>query len=211
MNGLTGFRYGNLELIELVKDVEVELLRMPTGAQDHYPPVFGGAMCLWWEKLRHRREPLPIDAGAFRERFLLAYSHQPHRSGATNWEVVKRFFESDPTTTAAVERSGRTAAAVRDALVDGDLDRVAVLIGEDWQARREMAPAVSSPELETIIAAAREAGVTAEKVCGAGGGGCMILAVPEGKRSIVSAAVAEAGGSVLDYNVAPRGLELIIE
>ncbi len=211
LNGLTGFRYGNLELIELVKDIEVELLRMPTGAQDHYPPVFGGAMCLWWEKLRHRREPLPIDANAFRERFLLAYSHQPHRSGATNWEVVKRFFESDPTTTAAVERSGRTAAEVRDALVDGDLDRVAVLIGKDWQARREMAPAVSSPELETIIAAAREAGATAEKVCGAGGGGCMILAVPGGKRPAVSAAVVEAGGSVLDYNVAPRGLELMIE
>ncbi len=211
LNGLTGFRYGSHELIDIVKDVEVELLRTMTGAQDHYPPVFGGAACLWWQKLGHRREVLPVDAEAFRERFLLAYSHQPHRSGATNWEVVKRFIEDDPKTVAAVERSGRTAVAVRDALVASDLNRVAELIGEDWQARREMAPAVSSPELEELIAAAHEGGATAAKVCGAGGGGCMILAVPGGERKKVADAVVEAGGSVLEYHLAPRGLELVIE
>ena len=211
LNGLTGFRYGSLELIDIVKDVEVELLRTMTGAQDHYPPVFGGAACLWWQKLGHRREALPVDAEAFRERFLLAYSHQPHRSGATNWEVVKRFIEGDGATVAAVERSGRIAVAVRDALVAADLNRVAKLIGEDWQARREMAPAVSSPELEELIAAAQEGGATAAKVCGAGGGGCMLLAVESGKRNKVVNAVVEAGGSVLKYDLAPRGLELLIE
>ena len=211
LNGLTGFRYGSLELIDIVKDVEVELLRTMTGAQDHYPPVFGGAACLWWQKLGHRREALPVDAEAFRERFLLAYSHQPHRSGATNWEVVKRFIEGDGATVAAVERSGRIAVAVRDALVAADLNRVAKLIGEDWQARREMAPAVSSPELEELIAAAQEGGATAAKVCGAGGGGCMLLAVESGKRNKVVNAVVEAGGSVLEYDLAPRGLELLIE
>ena len=211
LNGLTGFRYGSHELIAIVKDVEVELLRTMTGAQDHYPPIFGGAACLWWQKLGHRRESITVDAEAFRERFLLAYSHQPHRSGATNWEVVKRFIDGDRTTVAAVERSGRTAVAVRDALVASDLDQVAKLIGEDWQARREMAPAVSSPELEELIAAAEESGATAAKVCGAGGGGCMILAHPAGLRKKVTDAVVEAGGSVLQYNLAPRGLELLID
>ena len=200
LNGLTGFRYGSHELIDIVKDVEVELLRTMTGAQDHYPPIFGGAACLWWQKLGHRREAIPVDAEAFRERFLLAYSHQPHRSGATNWEVVKRFIEGDPTTVAAVERS-----------VASDLNRVATLIGVDWQARCEMAPAVSSPELEELIAAAHEGGATAAKVCGAGGGGCMILAVPGGEQKKVADAIVEAGGSVLEYNLAPRGLELLIE
>lgn len=211
LNGLTGFRYGAHELIDIVKEVEVELLRTMTGAQDHYPPVFGGAACLWWGKLGHRREPLPVDPKYFRERFLLAYSHQPHRSGATNWEVVKRFIEDDPQTVAAVEKSGRTAVAIRDALVASDLDRVAELIGQDWQSRREMAPAVSSPELEELIAAALEGGASAARVCGAGGGGCMLLAVPEGKRGAVTDAVVEAGGSVLSYDLAPRGLELLVE
>ena len=209
LNGLTGFRYDRLDLISLVKDVEVELLGTMTGAQDHYPPVFGGAMCLWWDKLRHRREPLDIDAEDFESRFVLAYSHQPHRSGATNWEVVKRFLEGDPVTRRALEKSGRTAVQVRDALVARDLDRVVRLVGEDWEARREMAPAVSSPELETLIEAAREAGAISAKVCGAGGGGCMILGVARERRTAVEAAVVEAGGAVLPYRLSPTGLSLV--
>jgi D-glycero-alpha-D-manno-heptose-7-phosphate kinase len=208
LNGLTGFRYRASDLIEIVKDVEVEVLGTMTGAQDHYPPVYGGAMCLWWEKLRHRREPIPVDRKRFEERFLLAYSHQPHRSGATNWEVVKRFLEGDRKTRDAVERSGRTAVLVRDALVAGDLDRVAVLTGEDWQARRDMAPAVSSPELETIIGAALDSGAISAKACGAGGGGCIVVAVPDGKRPAVSEAIRGAGGSILDYHLVERGLRL---
>jgi D-glycero-alpha-D-manno-heptose-7-phosphate kinase len=211
LNGLTGFRYDQRDLIDIVKDVEVEVLGAMTGAQDHYPPVYGGAMCLWWEKLRHRREPIPVDAALFEKRFLLAYSHQPHRSGATNWEVVRRFLEGDAGTRRALEKSGRTAVALRNALVAGDLDRVATLMGEDWDARREMAPAVSSPELEAIISSARKAGAISAKVCGAGGGGCMVLAVPDGKKPAVEAAVRAAGGSILPYRLVERGLSLVLD
>lgn len=211
LNGIAGFRYDADDLIAIVRDVEVEVLGTMTGAQDHYPPVYGGAMCLWWRKVRHRREPIAVDGEAFERRFLLAYSHQPHRSGATNWEVVKRFIEGDAGTREAVERSGRTAVLVRNALVAGDLDAVAALVGEDWEARRAMAPQVSSPELEAIIAAARSAGAISAKACGAGGGGCMIVAVPDGRRSAVASAIAGAGGSILDYHLVERGLELVAD
>jgi D-glycero-alpha-D-manno-heptose-7-phosphate kinase len=211
LNGLTGFRYHERDLIDIVKDVEVEVLGAMTGAQDHYPPVYGGAMCLWWAKLRHRREPIPVNASEFERRFLLAYSHQPHRSGATNWEVVKRFLEGDARTRQAVERSGHTAVELRNALVAGDLERVAVLMGADWEARQEMAPAVSSPELEAIIAAARKAGAIAVKVCGAGGGGCMVVAVPEPTRAEVERAIRGAGASVLSYHLVERGLSLVLD
>jgi D-glycero-alpha-D-manno-heptose-7-phosphate kinase len=211
LNGLTGFRYNEQDLIDIVKDVEVEVLGAMTGAQDHYPPVYGGASCLWWEKVRHRREPLAVDAPAFENRFLLAYSHQPHRSGATNWEVVRRFLEGDEGTRRALEKSGRTAVALRNAFAAGDLDRVAALMGEDWDARRAMAPAVSSPELEAIIDAARGAGAVSAKVCGAGGGGCMVVAVPDGKRPAVEEAIRAAGGSVLTYHLVERGLSLVLD
>lgn len=211
LNGLSGFRYAAPDLIEIVKDVEVEVLGTMTGAQDHYPPVYGGAMCLWWEKLHHRREPLALDPVELERRFLLAYSHQPHRSGATNWEVVKRFLEGDEKTREAVGRSGRTAVKVRNAIVSGDLDALARLVGEDWEARRAMAPAVSSPELERIIDAARGAGAIAVKVCGAGGGGCMVVATPLDRRDGVSRAIVAAGGSILDYHLVDRGLEILMD
>jgi D-glycero-alpha-D-manno-heptose-7-phosphate kinase len=125
--------------------------------------------------------------------------------------VVRRFLEGDPGTRRALEKSGRTAVSVRNALVAGDLERVATLVGEDWDARREMAPAVSSPELEAIIASARKAGALSAKVCGAGGGGCMVIAVPDGKRASVEEAVRAAGGSILPYRLVEQGLSLILD
>lgn len=211
LNALTGFRYRAADLIEIVRDAEVEILRTMTGAQDHYPPVYGGASCLWWRKLSHHREVLDVDARAFESRFLLAYSHQPHRSGATNWEVVKRFLEGDAGARDALEKSGRTAVRLRHALLEGDLDRVAELVGEDWEARRAMAPAVSSPELETIIEAALEAGALSGKACGAGGGGCIVFGVPDEKRPAVAKAIEGAGGAILDYHLVERGLELTLD
>jgi D-glycero-alpha-D-manno-heptose-7-phosphate kinase len=72
-----------------------------------------------------------------------------------------------------------------------------------------MAPAVSSPELETIIGAALGAGAISAKACGAGGGGCLVVAVPDGKRPAVGDAIRGAGGSILDYHLVDRGLQLV--
>ena len=43
LNELTGSRYEPSDLIEIVKNTEAKILGTMTGAQDHYPPVYGGA------------------------------------------------------------------------------------------------------------------------------------------------------------------------
>ena len=196
------------EIIELVKDTEAIVLRTLTGAQDHYPPVYGGASALWWERPHPRREALDVDAEAFEKRFILAYTHQPHRSGANNWEVIKRFLDGDGATRRAFEQIGHTASRMRDALAASDLDQASRLLGQEWESRRQLAPEVSSPELEALIAAAGEAGATAAKACGAGGGGCLVIAAAPGRRAHVRSAIEEAGGSILEYHLALSGMAL---
>lgn len=208
LNALTGLRYDGYELIEIVKNVEARVLRAMTGTQDHFPAVFGGASCLWWQLDRPRREALPVNRGAFEERFVLAYTHQPHRSGANNWQVVKRFLDGEPETRKALETIARIARDMRRALLEGDLDAMALLIGEEWEARRRLAPEVSSPEIEQLLQAAVDAGAQCGKACGAGGGGCLLLAVPLSSRVEVETAIRDAGGTALSFRVAPRGLEL---
>lgn len=208
LNALTGSRYQPSDLIEIVKNTEARILRTMTGAQDHYPPVYGGACCLWWGVGRERREALSIDAPSFEQRFLLAYTHQPHRSGANNWEVMKRFLDGDPTTQRALELIADIAVRMREALVHQDLDRIAELIGEEWEARRRLAPAVSSPELERILTAAIQAGADSGKACGAGGGGCLLLATQPARRPQVEMAIRAAGGSLVAFHVETQGLQV---
>jgi D-glycero-alpha-D-manno-heptose-7-phosphate kinase len=208
LNAATGTRYGRLELIEVVKDVEARILGVPTGTQDHYPPVFGGACCLWWGLGAVRREPLHLDPEIFEGRFLLAYTHQPHRSGMNNWEVVKRFLDGDPTTREALRRIGRIAADMRDALKQRNMEQVEILIMEEWTSRRQLAPGVYSPEMQGILEAAIGAGATAGKACGAGGGGCLLIAARPETRKRVEEAIGDAGGSLVEYHVATQGLQV---
>ena len=206
LNALTGSRYDDPELIEIVKDTEARVLQTMTGSQDYYPPVYGGACCLWWGMGNVRREPLSLDPAGFERRFLLAYTHQPHRSGANNWEVIKRFLDGDSDTRQALQTIGGIAVLMREALVDGDLDRMAELVGEEWNARRRLAPSVSSPELERILRAALEAGADSGKACGAGGGGCLLVAARPDKRPGVEGAIRDAGGSLVAFHVDTQGL-----
>ena len=67
---------------------------------------------------------------------------------------------------------------------------------------------MTTPEIDAILAAARDAGAFGGKVCGAGGGGCLFcLGEPE-RIPAIREAIAAAGGRLLDFNIEPDGLRV---
>jgi D-glycero-alpha-D-manno-heptose-7-phosphate kinase len=83
---------------------------------------------------------------------------------------------------------------------------VETLIGEEWKLRRTNAPGISTPLIDKLMSAAMANGGLAGKVCGAGGGGCVIVLIEKGTRQQVEQAIREHGGEVLNFQVAPEGL-----
>jgi D-glycero-alpha-D-manno-heptose-7-phosphate kinase len=59
-----------------------------------------------------------------------------------------------------------------------------------------------------MMSAASEAGAIASKLCGAGGGGCMITFVRDGAEDAVVAALEGAGARRLSYHIAREGLKV---
>ena len=59
-----------------------------------------------------------------------------------------------------------------------------------------------------MIAATRRAGSTGAKVCGAGGGGCVVFLVEPDAKEKVARIIAETGAQVLDAKVAPKGVQV---
>ena len=104
------------------------------------------------------------------------------------------------------ERIRDTAADMREALERGDWDAVGRAIAREWENRKQLAPGVTTPAIEGLIARATAAGATAAKVCGAGGGGCMFCYGPPGARAEIAAALAGGGARVLDYTFERHGL-----
>jgi D-glycero-alpha-D-manno-heptose-7-phosphate kinase len=79
---------------------------------------------------------------------------------------------------------------------------------EEWTARRKNAPGITTPLIDRLVTVARRAGSMGAKVCGAGGGGCVVfLTAPDAKEKVASA-VASAGAAVLDAKVARHGVQI---
>ena len=92
------------------------------------------------------------------------------------------------------------------ALAGEQWDEVARLMGEEWELRRTNAPGIATPLIDKLIEVAMHSGARAAKVCGAGGGGCVIALIEKGSRQRVEEAIRQQGGQPLNFQVAREGL-----
>lgn len=60
-----------------------------------------------------------------------------------------------------------------------------------WDAKRELANGITSPHIDAMYTLARLNGATGGKICGAGGGGFMLLYCPKGTKETVRAAMSQ--------------------
>jgi len=94
-----------------------------------------------------------------------------------------------------MEAIGELAWEARSAIQDGDLANLGVLMNRNHSLLQEMA--VSCPELDHLVAAAREAGALGAKLSGGGLGGCMVaLVAPERRAKVMSALRAKGARQV---------------
>src|SRR6185436_9374477 len=140
-----------------------------------------------------RRVPLDVDPSELERRLVLAYTGAPRNSGTNNWEITKRHIDGDAEIFDCFERIRDTAAAMRRALLGGDWDEVGRQIDREWDNRKQLAPGVTTGTIDDVIARAKRAGATAAKVCGAGGGGCVVCYGPPEARDAVAAALTAGG------------------
>jgi D-glycero-alpha-D-manno-heptose-7-phosphate kinase len=196
------------ELLHVAMNVECQTIRVPTGVQDYRPALYGGVAAIELRVDGVRRVALDVDPNELERRIVLAYTGAPRNSGTNNWEITKRHLDGDAEVFDCFERIRDTAAAMRRALERRDWDGVGSQIATEWENRKRLAPGVTTPLIESLIARAAAAGATAAKVCGAGGGGCLFCYGPPGARSAIAEALAQGGARVLDYRVETEGLRL---
>ena len=80
---------------------------------------------------------------------------------------------------------------------------------EEWSFRKRNLPTISTKTIDRVIDGARRNGALAGKVCGAGGGGCVVLLIEPDARSRVEAAIVEAGAEVLPVTIDRQGVQVI--
>lgn len=203
---LSGRRLAREDLIALVRDLETKVLGIPAGIQDYHPAAFGGAAALHLEPGRIRRETIPVEGRLFASRVVLCDTGASRSSGISNWDMVRRRLSGERKIARLMDQIVEAAGAMRRALLACDWDACGEALDLEGRARRQLSPLVETPRIASLAAAGRRAGAIGAKVCGAGGGGCLVFIVRAGRREGVEAALTRAGGKPLPVRVASRGL-----
>lgn len=201
-------------LLDIAKDVEAQVIKVPTGLQDYRPALYGGIAAVELHPGQPKRVALDVDARELERRIVLCYTGEPRNSGTNNWEITKRHIDGDTHIFDCFERIRDTAAAMREALTRGNWDATAAALAAEWENRKRLAPGVTTPAIDGLIARAIAAGAKAAKVCGAGGGGCMFcLAEPRDVPAVREALAGSGNGAarILDFRIETTGLDVTRE
>jgi D-glycero-alpha-D-manno-heptose-7-phosphate kinase len=196
------------KLREVAQNIEARIIRVPTGCQDYYPAMYGGISAIEMDCGGIRRVPIHVAPEELERRTVLAYTGEPRKSGINNWAVTKAHIDGNGRVHRNFETIASIARAMRDALERADWNEAERLLGEEWTHRRKNAPGITTPLIDRLVAVTRRAGVRAAKVCGAGGGGCVLFLVEPEIRTRVAALIEAEGATVLPVKVARRGVRV---
>jgi D-glycero-alpha-D-manno-heptose-7-phosphate kinase len=202
----TGRKLDKESIRQIAQNVEAQIINVPTGCQDYYPALYGGASAVRLDVDGIHREALPVAAADIEARFLLVYTGAPRQSGINNWEVFKAHIDGDKKVVRNFEQISQIAQSMHRAIVKADWNEVAELLRQEWKLRRANYRGISTPLIEKLMQVAQRNGGRAAKVCGAGGGGCVVFMVHEEAKHRVAEALQKAGAQLLPFRVAQEGV-----
>lgn len=207
LNELAGTGFDKSRIVHIASHLEAQVIEIPTGNQDYYAAAYGGVNALWFLPGEDKVESLGDAALAeLNKRVVLSYTGETRFSGTSNWIMMCRYIDDAEGEREKLRSIKNTAVAMREAIVRGDWTNFAQQVDDEWRNRRGLARGVTTPKIDRIMSSAKDAGALASKICGAGGGGCMITVVEPDSRSAVEKAIAAAQGQVLPFEVVSQGL-----
>jgi D-glycero-alpha-D-manno-heptose-7-phosphate kinase len=196
-------------IIDLAVNIETTAIGVPAGKQDHIAAVYGGVSLIdfgYRDFVRHTVSEDDTTHERLEEMIVLSYTGECRFSGMNNWEITKGFIDNVGGIRENLLQIRDVARQVGRTVLSGQWDDLGPLVDQEWRLRRMLAPGVSTPRIESIMAAASAAGALASKICGAGGGGCMMTLVASPRRHAVERSVIDAGGEVIPFKIDRAGL-----
>ncbi|MGQ9732067.1 MAG: GHMP family kinase ATP-binding protein [Candidatus Zipacnadales bacterium] len=202
-------RLSRYDLAEMACEIEEEM-GIVGGKQDQYAAAVGGINYLEFHGDQVSVERVEVSPGLradLEKHLVLCYSGKSRLSGDTNTKMISAYENGEPTVTESLRTVKRVAKECAQALRGEDMARLADLLNEEFEARVRLAEGVLTDEMADMVVAARAAGARAVKICGAGGGGCLLFLAGPDCEGPVRRALEERGGRILDFVFDFEGLQ----
>jgi D-glycero-alpha-D-manno-heptose-7-phosphate kinase len=202
---------GEYDLAQLAYDIERKDCGLAGGKQDQYAATFGGFNFMeFFADDRVIVNPLRIRVEIINEiesSMLLYFTGRSRESANIIRDQIHSAGSGDDKSLQAMHRVRQSAVKMKEALLKAEIRTMAEILGEAWQAKREMAQTISNPLINRIYDRALGAGALSAKITGAGGGGFMMLFVEPTSRLDVITALSDLEGSFYRFHFTKEGAQ----
>ena len=187
--------------------LEIQMMGQPIGIQDQYAVAYGGFNryrfysddSVGVEHIVCKREYLD----SFKKNLMLFFTGITRNSGTILGEQKNNVDDREKQLDALV-------ASVDEAyenLSAGNIDQLGKMLHKGWLTKKQLASKISNPEIDEMYKNARNAGALGGKVLGAGGGGFLLLYVPEQKQDAVRERL--SAYREVDFSFCPSGSQIV--
>jgi D-glycero-alpha-D-manno-heptose-7-phosphate kinase len=209
---LEGRTMSAAEVARLAYAIEREDLGIAGGWQDQYAAAFGGFNLLEFSGEGVRVTPLSLGEGAIaelRSHLLLCYTGRVRTDLGLIDTQIQMYAEGREDTIVGMKQLHEMAYEMRDAIESVDLGSLGGLLREAYESKKRMNPRIAEgTPIERLLEVAHRAGAAGGKICGAGGGGYVLLACEPARQPAVRAALEAHGGRLTDFAFRPHGVEV---
>lgn len=176
------------EIAQEASEIEVDILDESMGRQDQYAVAHGGLNIINFSKDGITVAPVQLDdiiKQKFQEHLMFFYTaktrqgksilHNGRANIESNFEILKKMSDSAP--------------LFYTMLKEGNYEGLGNLLHEMWMLKKGLADGISNSEIDEMYELARANGAWGGKICGAGGGGFLMLMVEPSKQQAVREAI----------------------
>lgn len=167
--------------------VEREYLNLAGGIQDHFCAAFGGFNYMEFGPADHLLiNPLRIKRDTLfdlESSLLLIYTGTSRDSARIIQNQISEMKNSSEYSNQTLEKIAINATKIKSAILKWNLPEFSTLINEGWILKKLMSESVSNSEIDNLAKICKSSGALGVKLCGAGGGGYLLVAIQPEKRA----------------------------
>ena len=202
---------GRYDVAHVAYEIERLELKLAGGKQDQYAGTFGGMNFL--EFLANDRvivNPLRVSPAVLNElqaSMVVCFTGVSRRSEAIIEDQQRRMQLPGDEALESLHRLKADAIEMKEALLRGQIPRMAAILNRSWLAKQKTAAGISTGRIAQLFDAAMAHGALGGKVSGAGGGGFMMFIVPPARRVPLIRALTAEGATASNIHLVSEGAE----
>jgi len=188
LHAYTGVRKTSEELAQEACDIEIDILKRPIGKQDQYIAAYGGIKHIVFKvndtvQVNHLDLTGP-SVKLLEQRLLLLYTGMTRKSSEILTEQKEKMGEHFT----MLDKMNGLVPQLKESMLNGIGTEFGRLLDKNWRLKKQLASKISNSDIDTCYERTLQAGAVGGKICGAGGGGFLLLYCTPEKRGAVTEA-----------------------